>query len=352
MFAQIAYPEKLLPEELDKYLAAGWFRMRQTIFTTHFLHFNQQFYAAIWLRVALNSAIYDKKFQSLVKLNKHFSTEIKKTGINGISTAHELLYLHYRQSVSFDISPSLKEMLLGIDTHNKFNTYEVNVFDGDTLVAAGFFDLGEKSAAGITCIYHPSYKKYSLGKYLMYLKLDFCKQQQLQYFYPGYMVPGYSAFDYKLEIGKASLEYLQLSTMRWLPCLQSSPIKNPLQDMVIKLSEIKPYLVVGKIPHAFLYYRFFEANLDPYYYGHQLFDFPVFLYCYLHTDATYLFVIVFDVRDETYRLLQCRSLINIGDQQDCITIFNSDLLKVEKLLFVSKTPAAISTLLSGLLESR
>ena len=43
MFAQIAYPEELAPEELDKFLANGWFRMRQTIFTTNFLHFNQQF---------------------------------------------------------------------------------------------------------------------------------------------------------------------------------------------------------------------------------------------------------------------------------------------------------------------
>ncbi|MCW3093342.1 MAG: hypothetical protein JWP81_4411, partial [Ferruginibacter sp.] len=29
MFAQVEYPENLLPQELDDYLAKGWFRMRQ-----------------------------------------------------------------------------------------------------------------------------------------------------------------------------------------------------------------------------------------------------------------------------------------------------------------------------------
>ena len=85
------------------------------------------------------------------------------------------------------------------------------------MIAAGFFDLGKMSAAGITCIYHPAYKKYSLGKYLMYLKMAFCKEQQLQYFYPGYVVPGYNSFDYKLEIGKSAIEYFDTYTGKWLP---------------------------------------------------------------------------------------------------------------------------------------
>jgi leucyl-tRNA---protein transferase len=232
MFAQIAYPEKLLPEELDKYLANGWFRMRQTIFTTNFLFFEEKFYASIWLRVELDDSIYDKKYWKISNRNKGFSFEIKKTGIGSISPQHELLYLYYRQSISFDVSPSLQELLYGNETFNRFNTFEVNVYDGDTLVAAGFFDLGKNSAAGITSIYHPAYKKYSLGKYLVYLKMDFCKRQKIQYFYPGYVVPGYASFDYKMEIGKNTLQYLSLSNQQWLPLHPSIPMQNPLRDMI------------------------------------------------------------------------------------------------------------------------
>jgi leucyl-tRNA---protein transferase len=239
MFAQIEYPEKLLPEELDNYLSKGWFRMRQTIFTTNFLHFKQQFYSAIWLRVGLDDYIADKKYFTLHKLNNGFRTETKKSITTAITPEHELLYRHYRQSISFDISPSLHELLFGAETHNRFNTHEVNIYDGERLIAAGFFDLGQKSAAGITCIYHPAYKKYSLGKYLMYLKIDFCKQRQLQYFYPGYVVPGCAPFDYKLTVGKATLQYLQLSTQNWQAFTQAASIQNPLKEMLEKLTELR-----------------------------------------------------------------------------------------------------------------
>ena len=61
MFVEIEYPDKLLPAQLDDYLSKGWFRMRQTIFTTNFLHFRHQFYSAIWLRISLDNYLFDKK---------------------------------------------------------------------------------------------------------------------------------------------------------------------------------------------------------------------------------------------------------------------------------------------------
>lgn len=350
MFAQIEYPEKLLPEELDKYLATGWFRMRQTIFTTNFLHFNQRFYSAIWLRVALDHSIHDKKYQTLNKLNKGFRIEIKKTGMSGITAQHESLYQYYRRSISFEVSPSLQELLIGSQTYNRFNTYEVNIYDAGTLIAAGFFDLGKMSAAGITCIYHPAYKKYSLGKYLIYLKMDFCRQRQLQYFYPGYVVPGYSSFDYKLEIGRASLQYFQLSTQQWIPFATLTSALNPLQEMLEKLTNLRPCLAKKNIPNALLYYKFFEANLDPYYNGNELFDFPVFLYCFPDTNASLYCVIVYDVRDSKYHLLQCSSVINIGFPQNVRAIFDSDLLKIVWNLFNTEIPEEMSNHLSGFLK--
>lgn len=352
MFAQIEYPEKLLPEELDKYLAKGWFRMRQTIFTTNFLHFHLKFYSAIWLRVMLDQSIYDKKWLALRRLNKGFTTVIKKSGIGTISPQHESLYQSYRQSISFDVSPSLKELLFGNEIYNRFNTFEVNIYDGDKMIAAGFFDLGKISAAGITCIYHPAYKKYSLGKYLMYLKMDFCKEQQLQYFYPGYMVPGYPSFDYKLEIGKATLQYLQLSTQQWMPYTPLTSAQIPIQEMFEKLTELQPYLSKNKIPNIIFYYKFFEVNLDPYYSGNGFFDFPVFIYCFPSEDSSFFSMIVYDVRDARYHLLQCSSVINIGFQPDVLTIFDTDLLKVEHRLFATAIPEEMEACLSIILENK
>ncbi len=338
MLAQIEYPEILQPQELDTYLANGWFRMRQTVFTTNFLQFDQQFYSAIWLRVALADYVPDKKYHTLKKLNKAFRTEIKQSPIGGISTAHESLYFQYRESVSFDVSPSVKELLLENDAANLFNTYEINIYDGDNLIAAGFFDLGAIAAAGISCFYHPAYKKYSLGKYLMYLKIEFCRQQQLQYFYPGYVVPGCSPFDYKLEVGKATLEYLQLSSMQWIPITTKETLVIPLHQMVEQLTILQKHFAANNIPLQFLQYRFFEANLHPYYYGYHLFDFPVFLNCFPLDKTSVYLLIVFDVRTACYHLLKCSTVVNIGFQLYGSTVFDHDLLKVMEQLFSSAIP--------------
>ena len=347
MFAQIAYPEELAPEELDKFLANGWFRMRQTIFTTNFLHFNQQFYSAIWLRVAMAEYKEDKKFKQLQKLNKAFSIEIKKSEAEKFSMAHELLFQQYRQSISFEVSSSLQELLLGNETHSIFNTHEVNIYDGEILIAAGFFDLGEKTAAGITCIYHPAYKKHSLGKYLMFLKIDFCRQQQLQYFYPGYVVPGYPPFEYKLTVGKATLQYLQMATQQWLPFEPLTPLQNPLQEMVAKLTDLQMLLKAIDIPTTLQYYRFFEANLNLHYLDNQLFDFPVFLHCFPKVHTANLTIITFDVSDSNYYLLQVSSIIHLGPHQQNSTVFEESLLKVDHSIFATSSADEMVSFLSN-----
>jgi arginine-tRNA-protein transferase len=346
MFAQITYPLELGPEELDNYLANGWFRMRQAIFTTNFLQFHDIFYSAIWLRVAMAEYQEDKKFKTSQKLNEAFRVEIKKSETSKFSVAHEQLFQEYRQSISFEVSNSLGELLLGNDSPSIFNTHEVNIFDGDNLIAAGFFDLGKTAAAGITCIYHPAYKKHSLGKYLIYLKINFCLKQKLQYFYPGYAVPGYTPFDYKLTIGKSSLQYLQMASQQWLPINQVSDLQNPLHKMVEKLTEAQKLLNEIILPTTFQYYRFFEANLNLHYLGNQLLDFPVFLICYPTVHNTDLICLVFDVIDNSYYLLQASSVIHLGPHQENCPVYEESLLKADSCLFVSSTLSAMVNFLS------
>lgn len=203
---------KIEPEELDDYLSRGWFRMHQSIFTTRYLVFDDAWYEAIWLRACLQNFDVDTRYKTLHKRNGKFKIEIKKAHI---TKEHEILFAHYRHSVSFETSPSLEWLLFGNKLYNVYNTFVINVFDGDKLIGAGFFDLGKTSAAGICSVYHPDYKKHTLGKYIIYQKMFFCKRNNFQYFYPGYFVPGYAAFDYKLEIGRTALEYFDVEKEKW-----------------------------------------------------------------------------------------------------------------------------------------
>ena len=90
------------------------------------------------------------------------------------------------------------------------------MYDQDKMIATGFFDVGQESAAGICSIYDPAYRKYSLGKYMIYEKMFYSKSKGFDYFYPGYVVPGYTMFDYKLDIGSTALEYLNRGNGQWI----------------------------------------------------------------------------------------------------------------------------------------
>ena len=208
------------PEQLDGFLSLGWFRIQQTIFTTSFLNFDGILYDAIWLRVCLHDFTADKKYKILSAKNKKFRTEIRQALI---TPAHENLFASYKNSISFETASSLLSLLQGDSDYNVYNTFMINVYDGERLIGSGGFDLGSNSAAGIFSVYDPAYKKFSLGKYMIYEKMLYCKRENFIYFYPGYFVPGYPSFDYKIEMGKPALEYFDIEQGKWC---SFSTIKN------------------------------------------------------------------------------------------------------------------------------
>jgi len=214
MFERAAYPKRLKPEELDAYLAAGWFRMGQSIFTTEFVLFAGRIYRTIWLRCVLQQFDGGTTFSKLKKRNRDLRVTLKPAEI---TPEHEHLFELYRQHVSFDTAPSLAHLLFGyvFEPTHIYRTFEINLHDGDTLVACTYFDVGKNSAEGISAYYHPAYRQRSLGKYLIYIQIEWCRQNGFTYFYPGYFVPGYPHLDYKLQIGSDCLEFFVPDEMNW-----------------------------------------------------------------------------------------------------------------------------------------
>jgi arginyl-tRNA--protein-N-Asp/Glu arginylyltransferase len=351
MFAQVDFPQTLHPEALDRYLEDGWFRMGQSIFTTNFLNFNNQFYSAIWLRLVLSEFSITSTQQKLLKLNSTFTSEIQPASI---TPEKEKLYAEYRQSKSFNASSSLCQLMMGASAapHTIYNTYEVTIYDSGNLIAVGFFDIGSVSAAGITSFYNPAYKKYSLGKYLIYLKIEYCKKLNLQYFYPGYFVPGYTVFDYKLSLSKAGLQYLQFSSQQWLDVRHYSSLHNPLVVMRERLGILQGVLQQSNFESRLYYYEFFDAHLVPELKGIELFDFPVFLYCVGVVDESINPIVAYDVSSEEYHLLQCRSLWTSNAENLFESIYASHLLQVEQeVMSTARIEEIVSTLVVSKSES-
>lgn len=332
MFAQVEHPQVLSAVDMDQYLAKGWFRLGQTIFTTNFLQFNRKFYSAIWLRVALHDFSQDRVSQKLFKRNSIFDINIQPATL---TREKEKLFALYRENVSFEASTSLRHLLFGKVDYNVFHTYEVTIHDKDKLVGVGYFDLGKASAAGITSFYDPDYKKFSLGKFLIYCKILYCKEIGMEYFYPGYFVPGYAPFDYKLGIAKSALYYLDVSNEQWRRIDEFTLEASPIHVMIDKLHQLQELLSPG-VKGVVYRYEFFDANLIPDLKGMTFFDFPVFLTSPEGNDTELKPIVVYDIRTKKYHILQCMVVWNPDETIDGRDgIFATYLLKVSNELYAS-----------------
>jgi len=239
MFTVHHYPRKISKFQLDQYLSQGWFRMGQSIFTCHFLYVQDDVYSTVWIRLNLHDHRYSKSQRKLVRrVEEDFKVRVQKAVFD---EEKERLYDKYKIRFMEPVADSISTSLQNDLNQNIYDTYEVTVHEGDRLIAASFFDLGAKSSASIMGIYDPDYQKYSLGYYTMLREIAFSKKTGRDYYYPGYVVPGYERFDYKLRIGH--VEYFLPESHSWkfykeeeINTLHSEKLKEKMRDILWEFS--------------------------------------------------------------------------------------------------------------------
>jgi leucyl-tRNA---protein transferase len=212
IYYHVHHPDTMPGTLLDEYLAKGWYRMQQTIFTTDIIIKDDLVIPVFWLRTVLKRYAPAKAATRIFQINK----DCHVTLTTGTITAEaEELYQLYKASVSFEVSDTIQGYLLGEAMTSIYNTKCFEVRKGNQLIAIGYFDEGSDSIAGILNFYHPDYKNRSLGKYLMLLKIEYALQQKKKYYYPGYISTAITKFDYKLFPGKESAEVYLSSSKQW-----------------------------------------------------------------------------------------------------------------------------------------
>ena len=344
-FARRLRPDDFGPPDWDNAWAHGWFRMRQTLFTTHFLAFDRRLYPAIWLRVGLRNLEPDRRFLNLKKLNSRFRIEVSPLDRKGPSDREESLYARYRASLAFEPAPSLRDLLWGEESDSRFPTHQILLFDGEDLIAGGIFDKGDRAAAGISCYYDPGYRKHSLGKYLIYLKMEHCQREGLEWFYPGYAAPGQPRIDYKWDLGAATLEFLSLSTGAWERRDSSGSVPHPLEEMTSHLEALADLTADRRPAPVVRRYLHIDINLNPQVQGLGLFDFPVFLEVFPGLSPAPVVVVVADPRDGQFHILHLRPVYRFPDLVDEAGLFASHLLAVQRLLFSTADPGEAAMVL-------
>lgn len=349
MLAQVYFPISMSGEELDQHLAQGWFRMGQSIFVTNFLHFKENFYSAIWLRLKLSECDNDRNEGKLLKLNSRFAVEIQKASID---QEKETLFKRYRAAVSFEPSTSIQALLYGRSTLDIYDTLEVTVRDNGKLIGCGYFDRGKTSTAGISSFYDPDYRKYSLGKFLIYQKIAYSRNAGYDYFYPGYFVPGYKPFDYKLKIHPAAQEYFELATSQWYRVREFLQSQSPIEVMRRKLDELHRCLKATGTASSVLHYEFYDANLVPDLSHMELFDFPVFLHYFDIFQDAINSLVVYDVRDRQFHWVIVKSIWKSDHQSESPDSYAAHLLQVEGEVIATDDASEMADVLVHAIQSK
>ena len=308
MFTEKHYLEDLAPNQLDTYLSRGWYRMGQAVFTCRFLLFQDRLFPAVWIRLPLAGYHFRKSLRKLQKRNdRRFRTVVREAQLN---PEKESLYQRYRRSFHGRIAPTLRSSLLDDADYNIFDTWEVNVYDRDQLVAFSFFDLGEKSLASILGVYDPNYASFSLGFYTMLEEIRFGLRTGMEHYYPGYVVPGYDKFDYKLRIGP--VQFYSEPTDEWKALSELDAYNLPPARMQRRLEEVRKQLESKGIRSNLFLYPPYEANLIGYWILDYL-EYPLLLHCHAHPQHPIRLVLAFDHLQEQYRLFFCSTYDDLTD---------------------------------------
>ena len=160
-------------------------------------------------------------------------------------------------------------------------------------------------------------------------------------FYPGYFVPSYSYFDYKLTIGKAALQYLQLKSRQWKPIHEFTSEDIPIDIMSGKLTELQLLLEKHQLPGVLFRYELFDANLIPSLSGAELFDYPIFIQHNTGTPESLGLVIVYDIEDAEYHALRCFSVWQHPSPNVTPGFYSDHLLKISEYIVSAADPETL-----------
>ncbi len=218
MSLEFDFPTFLSPQQLDDYLARGWFRMRENVFTTHYYIRDAALLSTVWLRSPLPNYRFSKSQRKHLRhLNQRYTITFAPLAL---TEEHETLYQSYLTVAQGDRSESIAGVLGDLDGV-VFKSQILEVRDPEAnnrLIALSIFDLGEVALQSIVGVYHPDYGHESLGVYTMLLEVEWAISSGYQWYYIGYFTPGFSTFDYKLRLQQ--LQFFNPDSQQWFPIEQ------------------------------------------------------------------------------------------------------------------------------------
>ncbi len=236
--------DKLSPQEMDEALAAGYFRNGLEFCSISARHINLQWVSSVMLRLPIEGYLFKKKHRKILKSNDlRFTHEVKPFVL---TAEKEALWQRFKTNVhKWGLVAQLERHLLRGNPADNYRMFDLCVYDQGKLVAFTAFDLGANSIASLEAAYDPDYASYSLGFYTMLLEIQYCQQQKLTFYYPGFYPRDISMFNYKLRPG--GMTFFRLKTQEWLPIGELTNDDWLFEEILERLGLVKQLLAAANI---------------------------------------------------------------------------------------------------------
>ena len=247
------FPQSLIKEELDLYLAKGYFRSRDMMYHSPIAFTDDGVFSVVRTRLPLKDHTFRKSQRKLInKCNKAFRYEFAKIAL---TAEKEALYQIYKSTFKGNLADTLEGTFVGSFESPFFDTYEISIYDDDRLIATSYYDIGKESMASIMGIYHPDYAAYSLGIFTMYIEVIEAQLIGLKYYYAGYILPGNNRFQYKERLG--DLECID-EKGQWSPLKLLDRGNLLVEKMLAKLGTVESALKNANIPFQRYQYPLYD----------------------------------------------------------------------------------------------
>lgn len=342
MLVEHYYPTCKTDFELDDYLSKGWFRSSASLFRAEILCFEEILHTVINVRLPLSNYQVKKRHRRIKRnVTNRFTVTVQPFQI---SLEKEALYQSHKHRFKGFLQKNLFKYLNGEERSESdapiFNTYEVNVFDGNQLIAFSLFDVGTTSIASILGVFHPDYEKYSLGTFTMLREIEFAKSLDYALYYPGYILHNTTLFDYKLRLGN-HMEFYNQDKI-WKPISERSSLVLKSKVLENKIEEAKAIIDLFEIPCKKITYPAFALayfNFEEIYFVRS----PIFLLLFVEEVSNNALIVEYWAEREEYVISEIdisskfsqQNLISISDEAlnsktNCLDLLTYNYILVQE----------------------
>lgn len=185
---------KVSPKRLDALLANGWRHFGTQFFRYNFSFYDGRICRVFPLRIRLVNFSVSKNKRRIFRKNQDLQIVIRPIEI---TEEKENLFEIHKHRFNHSIPFSIYDFLSFDAKSVPCEALEISIYDKGGLIAASFFDVGEKAISSIYAMFAPAEKSRSLGIFTMLLEIDFARKHGKDFYYQGYCYDGNSFYDYK-----------------------------------------------------------------------------------------------------------------------------------------------------------